>query len=214
MLDVQARAIRDLLADCPPGRALDVGGGHGQLVDVLVSLGWEVTVVGSSPVCGENLRALHRKTVCEYVTANLLITPFDDRAFDLVVSVRLLPHTTQWEALIAEMCRLSRRLVVVDYPGTGGFNALTPMLFGMKKKLEGNTRTYRSFAKEELDREFGRHEFDRRATRKEFLLPMVLHRATGSARPLRWAEAAGQALGLTALAGSPIVGRFHRQERA
>ena len=120
----------------------------------------------------------------------------------------------QWEALIAEMCRLSRRLVVVDYPGTGGFNALTPMLFGMKKKLEGNTRTYRSFAKEELDREFGRHEFDRRATRKEFLLPMVLHRATGSARPLRWAEAAGQALGLTALAGSPIVGRFHRQERA
>ena len=211
MLQVQSEAVRAVLADCAPGRALDVGGGHGQLVDLLAGLGWQVTVIGSSPDCGTNLRALHGKTRCDYVTADLLNAPFADRSFDLVVSVRLLPHTTRWEALIAEMCRLSARQVVVDYPSTGGFNALTPLLFGMKKQFEGNTRTYRSFAAAELDREFGQSRFRRRVTRKQFLLPMVVHRATGSAAPVRWAESVARALGLTAVAGSPVVARFDRE---
>ncbi|MCP5328991.1 MAG: class I SAM-dependent methyltransferase [Sinobacteraceae bacterium] len=211
MLQVQSEAVRAVLADCPPGRVLDVGGGHGQLVDLLAELGWQVTVMGSSPDCGTNLRTLHRKTRCDYLTADLLHAPFPDQSFDLVVSVRLLPHTTRWEALVAEMCRLAGRWVVVDYPSTGGFNALTPLLFGMKKRFERNTRTYRSFATAELDREFGHSRFLRRATRKQFLLPMVVHRASGSAAPVRWMESLGRALGLTALAGSPVVARYDRE---
>jgi hypothetical protein len=40
---------------------------------------------------------------------------------------------------------------------------------------------------------------------------MVVHRATGSAAPVRWAESVARALGLTAVAGSPVVARFDRE---
>ena len=35
LLSVQSRAVVQAIADLPPGTALDVGGGHGQLVEPL-----------------------------------------------------------------------------------------------------------------------------------------------------------------------------------
>jgi 2-polyprenyl-3-methyl-5-hydroxy-6-metoxy-1,4-benzoquinol methylase len=53
-LAVQLRAVRKLLAPFGPGATLvDVGGGHGQLATPLAACGYEVTVLGSHPSCGE-----------------------------------------------------------------------------------------------------------------------------------------------------------------
>jgi glycosyltransferase involved in cell wall biosynthesis len=210
MLDVQARAVYEALRDCRPGRVLDVGGAHGQLVDPLLKLGWTVTVAGSSTECERNLRELHRKHECEFVRADILDLPFPDGSFDLVTSVRLLSHVDDWEHLISELCRVASKWVLIDYPSTSGMNALTPLFFGIKKRMEGNTRTYRNFSRRELERVFVPQGFHTRAIRKQFVLPMSLHRALGSAAPLRWVEAGSRALRLTSLIGSPVILRVDR----
>ena len=53
---------------------------------------------------------------CQFATGNLLTLPFIDRAFDVVISYRLLPHVTNWEQLLSEMCRVAKTSVIVDYP--------------------------------------------------------------------------------------------------
>lgn len=210
LLRAQDEALTHTLRDCPPGRALDVGGGHGQLVDPLRSLGWSVTVLGSSEECDYNLRVLHGKRDCEFVCSDILHLPFPDASFELVISVRLLSHVEAWERLLGELCRVSARWVVVDYPSTSGLNALTPLLFKVKKKLEGNTRAYRSFSAHELDRVLSSHGYSKGAVSKQFVLPMALHRACGAAAPLRLTERACRAVGLTAFAGSPVMLRADR----
>jgi hypothetical protein len=210
LLQSQADALTHILRDCPPGRALDVGGAHGQLVDPLRSLGWSVTVLGSSAECGHNLRVLHEKRDCEFVCSDILHLPFHDASFPLVICVRLLSHVEEWQRFLGELCRVSARWVIIDYPSTSGINALTPLLFRLKKRLEGNTRTYRSFSPGELDSVFAAHGYGKGAVSKQFVLPMALHRACGSAAPLRLAESASRTIGLTAIAGSPVLLRADR----
>jgi len=210
LLDTQARAVGAVLARLPPGAALDVGGGHGQLVDLLESRDWKVTVHGTDRVCEENLRGLHGKRNCDYVQGDLLALPAADRSYDLVIAVRLISHMTDWRRLVAEMCRVARRTVVLDYPSTFALNALTPLLFGLKKSLEGNTRIYGSFSKSELAAEFEKHGFRPVRQVKQFFLPMVLHRMARGAVLLRGAETMFRVLGFTAIAGSPVIVQLER----
>jgi 2-polyprenyl-3-methyl-5-hydroxy-6-metoxy-1,4-benzoquinol methylase len=210
LVDVQTQAIRRVLEGLEPGSALDVGGGHGQLVDPLRALGWRVTVHGSDEKCAENLRELHGKRDCSFVCGNLFALPVPDRSFDLVLAVRLISHVEDWPRLVGEMCRVARCSVVIDYPSKRALNALTPMLFGLKKSLEGNTRTYSSFTRAELMGEFMRRGFQLRGEAKQFFLPMAVHRMGRGASPLRVAETVFGGLGLTALAGSPVILRVDR----
>lgn len=214
LLDVQSRTVQKIVADLKPGTVLDVGGGHGQLVDALAALGWKVTVLGSDDECGRNLRELHGKRACEFVCGDLLRMPFANAQFDLVVSVRLLSHTDAWQMLMRELCRVARRAVVIDYPSVKGLNALTPLLFGMKKAFEGNTRTYTSFSRDDIAAALTTTPFGVTREIKQFFLPMVLHRAMRAAPPVRWAEGIARGVGLTALFGSPVILRADRAGRA
>jgi 2-polyprenyl-3-methyl-5-hydroxy-6-metoxy-1,4-benzoquinol methylase len=55
LLQVQSQTVVNALREQPPGSALDVGGGHGQLVNVLTRLGFAVTVHGTDASCEHNL---------------------------------------------------------------------------------------------------------------------------------------------------------------
>jgi hypothetical protein len=117
-----------------------------------------------------------------------------------------------WPRLVAEMCRVARHAVVIDYPSKSGLNALTPLLFGVKKSYERNTRSYLSFTRDELAAEFARHGFGVERVVKQFCLPMVAHRATHGSTPLQWLERACRATGLTAWIGSPVILRLDRRD--
>lgn len=210
LLRVQSAAVEDVLRGCPAANVLDVGGGHGQLVHTLSAGGWQVTVHGSSAECERNLRELHGQRDCKFIQGDLFALPFADRSFDLVTAVRLVSHVDAWERLLGEMCRVARKWVVVDYPSTAGLNALTPLLFGVKKGFEGNTRTYRSFSRREIESAFAANGFRPGRTHKQFFLPMVVHRALKSAAPLRFIESLSRGVGLTALGGSPVILRADR----
>jgi 2-polyprenyl-3-methyl-5-hydroxy-6-metoxy-1,4-benzoquinol methylase len=212
LLDIQARAVERALRGIAPGTVLDVGGGHGQLVDVLRARGFTPTVHGSDAACEANLRELHGQRDCEFLQGDLLSLPAPAQSYDVVVAVRLVSHVERWRRLVAEMCRVARHAVLIDYPSTRALNALTPLLFGMKKQLEGNTRSYTSFAHDELEKAFARNGFVHAVNVKQLFLPMVVHRAARAAAPLRAAEAMARAVGLTAVAGSPVIARFDRAQ--
>lgn len=205
MLAVQERFVLDLLAGYAGGTVLDVGGGHGQLVAPLAANDYQVTVLGSAASCQRRIAPLVDTGRCRFVTGNVLALPFPDRAFDVVVSIRLLTHCAAWPDLVRELCRVSRQAVMVDYPVQAGVHSLAPALFGAKRKLEGNTRTWRPFSHAELEACFQQHGFARARRAPQFFFPMALHRL------MRWPglssamEGIARKAGLTSRWGSPVL---------
>lgn len=212
-LDVQNAAVLDLLAPWPGAKVLDVGGGHAQLAPALVERGFRVTVVGSEEICRERLDRALPPGSFEFRACDLLHLPYPDRSFDAVVSLRLLAHVEHWRELVAELCRVASRAVILDYSDSRSFNQLYGPLFSWKKAVEGNTRTFHTFKPGEVAAEAARHGFGRPAERRQFFLPMVVHRAMKSGRFSRTSERASAALGLTRWLGSPIVLGIERETR-
>ena len=209
-LDVQARATLELLAPWPRARVLDVGGGHGQLAGPLADAGHEVTVYGSDAVCRERVRALVDAGRARFESGDLLRAPFPDLSFDAVLSFRLLPHVAAWPALVAELCRLAARVVVVDYPTRRSVNALAGPLFEAKKTVEGDTRPFTVFRDAEVEDAFRANGFRVTARRPQFFLPMALHRAHGRGGLARALESVPRATRLTQALGSPVILRVER----
>lgn len=205
MLDVQTRLTRRLLAGIPRGTLLDVGGGHGQLAHPLAADGWKVTVLGSAPSCEHRVRDLTSSSRATFVVGNVIDLPFPDKSFDAVICFRLLTHCGQWERLVKELCRVSRGPVVCDYPTSQSVNAIAPMFFAAKKRLERNTRHWRLFRHREVTGAFAAAGAEIEARRKQFALPMALHRALKCAALSAFLEGCCRAVGLTALCGSPVI---------
>jgi ubiquinone/menaquinone biosynthesis C-methylase UbiE len=209
LLAEQDAAVRAVLGDWRGGTVLDVGGGHAQLTPLLRTVAKDVLVFGSDARSLERVRRDFPD--CPTAAGNLLDMPFATRSFDVVVAVRLLPHVRNWQRLLMELCRVARSTVIVDYPRIAGFNGLTPLLFPLKKRLEGNTRHYRNFRDAEIDDVLRESGFAPRQRHVQFLLPMVVHRRANGARALRRVERLAKSLHLTAALGSPVVLRADRE---
>ena len=212
-LKTQEKAFQRVLPRRPVSTVLDVGGGHGQLVPIFLERNCELTVLGSDESTHRRVREAFPDAKIIYDTGDVLNLPYEDNSFDIVVSVRLISHIEAWETLLKEFCRVARHSVLIDYPSWISMNALTPLLFPMKKSLEGNTRTYKSFFRWDISRELRLHDFKVSYTWNQFLLPMFLHRTLNGARWLQGVEHALRALGLTALLGSPVVMRADHTPR-
>jgi SAM-dependent methyltransferase len=209
-LEVQARTVLELLSPWPNARVLDVGGGHGQLTGALLHARYDVTVYGSPGACGEALRPWLGTGRVRYEAGGLLRAPWPDRAFDAVLSFRLLPHVSDWRALIRELCRLAAQAVVIDYPSGRSVNAAADALFGLKKAVEGDTRPFTVFRDGDVREALCASGFRASVRQPEFFFPMALHRAVGRAAVGRGLEAAAHAVGLTRALGSPVILRAER----
>lgn len=214
-LAVQASTVLELLAPWPLAqipRVLEVGGGHAQLAGPLIEKGFQVTVTGSEEVCRARLDRSLPPGSFDFRVCDAARLPFPDRSFDVVLAVRLLTHLDRWREALAEMCRVAARAVIVDYPDTRSFNRFYGALFAWKKAVEGNTRTFRCFSPREVIAECARHGFGRPAVRRQFFVPMVVHRAIGHAGISRGLEWASGLPGLTRAFGSPVILRVEREE--
>lgn len=204
-LKVQAEATLQMLADNPGCTVLDVGGGHGQLTLPLLNNSFKVTVLGSSEVCIERIRHYVDSKCCFFQVGNILDLPFPDRSFDVVLSYRLLPHVTRWREYLAELARVARHVVMLDYPEERSINSLTPYLFSFKKNLEGNTRTYTIFRQDEILEAFEELGYQCADRYAEFFLPMVLHRKLKVPKISSGLERMSRLVGLTGWFGSPVI---------
>jgi ubiquinone/menaquinone biosynthesis C-methylase UbiE len=210
-LETQTRLTLKLLRELPVGASiLDVGGGHAQIAPPLIDAGYQVTVVGSDPICAARLEPWTAGGKCRFEVADLRAFPYPDRSFDAVVCFRLLPHSVSWNRLIGELCRVARRSVVLDYPSVRSANILSARLFELKRGIELNTREFMLFSSSQINSAFADRGFIVRKEQPQFLLPMVLHRWADQAALSRLAEAPGRLLGLTRWFGSPIIVRADR----
>jgi 2-polyprenyl-3-methyl-5-hydroxy-6-metoxy-1,4-benzoquinol methylase len=214
LLKVQEDATVRMLSAYPGASVLDVGGGHGQLAGALIQRGYRVTVVGSAEVCKARLEAFISGGCCDFKVGNLLALPYRDRAFDVVISYRLLPHVIRWNQLIRELTRVAREVVVIDYPSVRSFNWFAAHLFQLKKRIEGNTRPFACFKEADLVRLCEALGFARVDRYPEFFLPMVIHRVVQRPALSAAAEALFRNLGVTSLLGSPVIVKFRREQRA
>ncbi len=204
-LRVQEKATLNMISEWPNATVLDVGVGHGQLTGPLLNHGYNVTVIGSDETCQNRINEYLKEHSCSFEVGNLLDLPFENESFDVVVSFRLVPHVEQWPKLIAELTRVARKAVIVDYPTLRSINYLTPLFFKLKKRIEGNTRYYRSFYEDELLKAFKQSGFVRASRYAEFFLPMVLHRALRMPFLSSFTEGVFRSVGLTSLFGSPVI---------
>ena len=209
LLEVQDASVSALISEYAHGSVVDVGGGHGQLLNLYAKHGMDVTVHGSDEQCfarlDQSVKSFRR------VVSDIRELPFADHSVDVVVAVRLISHVDDWPTVLAEMCRVARSAVVIDYPSKRSLNALTPLLFNLKRGIEKNTRTYTLFSHKELKREFQSQGFSKIVEYKQFFLPMVIHRVLKGGRLPRILESVCRAIGLTKLLGSPIMLRAERE---
>jgi 2-polyprenyl-3-methyl-5-hydroxy-6-metoxy-1,4-benzoquinol methylase len=211
MLQCQTNIVLDLLGPASNTSILDVGGGHAQLARPLVEAGYSVTVHGSAQECQARITDLLADNTCNFVCSSMFELPFKNKAVDTLLCFRLLTHCNDWEALIAELCRVADRKIIIDYPSTASLNALLGCFFSVKKKLEGNTRTWRLFSRSELESVFSKHGFHCTQQKKQFFLPMVLHRALRNPSVSSTLESICQMLGFTYLWGSPVLMELGRK---
>ena len=211
-VETQTKITLSFLGALPLGASiLDVGGGHGQITPPLLEAGYEVTVAGSDPSCARRLRPWISNGRCKFEVADLRTLPYSDRSFDAVVCLRLLPHSVDWRNLIAELCRVASRSVIVDYPSLRSANIVAERLFEVKRGIELNTRRFRTFSSSQIHDAFAARGFLVQEEKPQFLLPMVLHRLANQALLSKAAEAPGRWLGLTRRFGSPIIVRADRR---
>jgi SAM-dependent methyltransferase len=209
-LEVQTRLTLELLRPWPRARVLDVGGGHAQTIGPLVAAGFEVTVLGSSPACAARLEPWLTAGTARFACGNPLALPYAAGAFDIVLSYRLLPHIPEWPRLLHELARVARQAVLVDYPTVRSVNVLAHLLFGLKRRVEQNTRPYLLFRDAQVAEALAQAGARVSARRGQFVFPMALHRATRNARLARGLEAGAAALGLRHWLGSPVILRAER----
>lgn len=210
MLSVQKNATAAMLAAQPGATILDVGGGHGQLAIPLAALGFKITVLGSDESCRKRIAGLVDKGECKFKTGNLINLPYPDKAFDNVMSFRLLPHCTQWQKLVSELCRVARTSVIVDYPTTQSLNCFSSSLYNAKKQLEKNTRPFSLFKHADINAEFLKYGFVPETKRGEFFIPMVVHRMLRFPPLSMLLEGICRITGLSALFGSPVIIKMRR----
>ncbi len=210
-LERQSEAVLDLLRPWPGARVLDVGGGHGQVTGPLVAAGYAVTVLASDPSCEVRVREWTASGRARFVAADLLAPGLPERSFDVVLSLRLLPHVRRVPELVATLARLARAAVVVDYPTRRSVNAVSGLFFGLKQGVEGDTRPFTVFSDGEVEAAFAAHGYSPTGRRPQFFAPMALYRALGSATFARALEATAATLGLTSALGSPVVLRLERR---
>jgi len=207
-LKAQDNATLRMLSPYPNATILDVGGGHGQTTAVLIDNGYRVTVLGSAESCKERIMPYLKQQRCEFKVGNILNLPYPDQAFEVVLSYRLLPHVTRWEPFLAELSRVAKHAVILDYPEARSINSIAPYLFRFKKQLEGNTRPYTVFKEAQLVKVFSAHGFIRSDRYPEFFLPMVLHRKLKQPQLSSGLEKICRLFGLTGLFGSPVIIKF------
>lgn len=189
-------------------RILEVGGGHGQLTARLLADGHRVVVHGSTPPALSSVRTGTRDAYADrldLIVSDLWALPCQDRSFDLVAGIRLLAHVEKWRELLGEMIRVSRRFVLVDYPPLKSPNVLTPLLFGIKKRIEGDTRPYVSYRSRRIESHLRSLGFEPRSVVRQFAVPLGIHRALNRVEMSRTVEGGLRSIGWTRWFGSPAL---------
>ena len=205
--DDQARAIIRGIGPLEGRRILDVGTGTGRAAVFLARGAAVVTGVDASEpmldVARE--RAAAQGVDVRFQLGDAHALEFPDRAFDVVVSLRVLMHAPDWPQVMGELCRVADRLVVFDYPARTSFALPQAAVRRLMYALGRNTEPYRVFGTSEVRGELAKAGYRVCLVHRQFVLPIALHKAIGSRRFTLLVEGLLARIGLLSVFGSPVT---------
>ncbi len=212
-VEATRRAITERWPETRGLSVLDVGGGHGQNVELIYELGHQLTVVGSDQSCTEMIKDQIESGKTMFDVAPLLELPYGDNSFDIVICYRILSHMHSWQELVGELTRVAREIILVDYPSRKSVNYASELLFVIKKKIEKNTRPFNCFEDHLVDDEFSVYGYSRSYQYKQFFMPMALYRMLGNVAFATRMARLFRKIGLTDRLGSPVISGYSPGER-
>lgn len=203
----EARVITRFVGDVAGARVLDVGTGTARAALAIAERGADVTGLDYSR---EMLRVGQARVAKAGSPVRLLRgdaqrLPFTDRRFDVTVSVRLLMHVPDWRACLTELCRVTRRRLVIDYPARASAAAVQALARRVLHGLGRPTEPYRVLADGAVDAACRAAGFRVVERHRHFVLPIALHKTIGLRGFTSSSEAGFRRTGLTSLVGSPVA---------
>ena len=207
LLADQERVLAEFLGNVEGQRILDMATGTGRAALALARRGAIVTGVDASRemLSVARARAADAGLAIEFSDGDVHALPFSDRAFDAVVCLRMLMHVPDWRRALSELCRVTRRRLVFDYPALASAAALQVIWRRAALSMGRKVEAYRVFRAADVTRVLNSHGFEVESTHKQFVVPIALHKAFGSAGLTRRVEGVLAGAGLLRLAGSPVT---------
>ena len=205
--DEEARVITAFVGDVAGAAVLDVGTGTARAALEIARRGARVTGVDYSR---EMLRVGQARVAGAASAVGLLRgdarhLPFGDRRFDVTVSVRLLMHMPDWRGTLTELCRVTRRRLVIDYPARRSAAAIQSAARRVLHAAGRSTEPYRVFGDGAIDAVCRAAGFRVRDRHRHFVLPIALHKAVSARGFTSTSEGVLRSVGLTSLMGSPVT---------
>lgn len=190
------------------GPVLDAGCGTGKLTVPLIAGGHRVTATDLSKemVAVARAKCGAGSTDVRFSINDVRALGYADRVFDSVVSSRMLMHVSEWRDAIAELCRVTQRCIVIDFPPRYSFAGLDAWLKRRRPPGPDNPRQpYQTFSLREVRQELMRHGFRVVVHKRSHVLPTLLHRKIDRPSVSRVVEWLASALGLRRLLGMPVT---------
>jgi 2-polyprenyl-3-methyl-5-hydroxy-6-metoxy-1,4-benzoquinol methylase len=203
----QARMLLEFVGNVRGRSVLDVGTGTGRAALLLAKRGATVTGVDPSEemLAVARQRAAAAGAAISFRPGDAHALDFPDRSFDVVVSLRVLMHTPDWRTCLAELCRVSGRLLVIDYPSARSAALMESTARRVGHAFGMRTEPYRVFLDRQLIGVLATAGFRVRAIHRQFVVPIAVHKLLGSRRLTESVEYLLRRAGLRSLFGSPVT---------
>jgi ubiquinone/menaquinone biosynthesis C-methylase UbiE len=150
-------------------------------------------------------RAADRGAAVTFLEGDAHALAFPDRSFDVVVCLRVLMHTPDWRRALAELCRVARSRVVFDYPALASAAALQAVARRLAAAAGSDVEAYRVLSDRAVRTTLRRSGFRMADSRRQFVLPIALHKGIDSLAVTSNVEGALARVGLRWLLGSPVT---------
>jgi SAM-dependent methyltransferase len=209
LLEDQEALLLEALSPVVERPILDVGTGTGRAAVALAAAGGRVIGLDASAEMLQVARtrggAAHVESRVRWAQADGHHLPLGDRSVDAAVCLRVLMHAIDWQACLAELCRVSRWRVVVDFPAAGSAAAIESRLRRFRQRRGATVEAYRVLAERDVADALAGHGYRVVMVRRQFVLPIALHKKLRLFPVTRRLEAIGAALGLLRRFGSPVT---------
>lgn len=207
LLEEQEALLLSVLSPLSDRVVLDVGTGTGRAAIGLARAGARVTGLDAS---AEMLDVARARAAAAHVAIRLGVAdghalPLADRSVDAAVCLRVLMHAIDWRQCLAELCRVSRSRVVVDFPAALSFAALESGVRRARQALGRPVEAYRVIAEKAVADAFIANGFKVVDVRRQFVLPINLHKAFDNLAWTRGLERGLASVGILRLLGSPVT---------
>jgi ubiquinone/menaquinone biosynthesis C-methylase UbiE len=207
LLEDQERVLLEGLRPIQARSVADVGTGTGRAAIGLAAAG--ATVIGLD-ASAEMLEVARERASAAGVAVRFEVgdahaLPLGDRSVDAAVCLRVIMHTVDWRRVVAELCRVSRETVIVDFPSARSFAVLESRWRRGQAARGRAVEAYRVLRTSDVSAALAEHGFTVSTVHRQFVLPINVHKRIGSLGFTKTIEAGLAALGLLSAFGSPVT---------